>query len=392
MTTLQHDGQRTAEMGAGEVLAAVEGLAPAIAGRAGEVEAAHRVPPDLLQQLVEAGCFRLLLPASHGGIEAELPAAMQVLEVLARADASVAWIVGIGSSGWRDIAGLPRSTFDALWAGGPDTITAGVFNPAGIVREAADGYQVQGRWSFASGCEHAQVMYGNCIHEGAPPPGLRTVAFRPDDVVIEDTWHSLGLRGTGSHHFRVDDLVVPADHTCATLEAEPWSDASLLRIPAPAQFALEIAAVALGIARGALDDVAALAGGKIPLLAHAPLATDPMFHLELATGETALRAARAVLHEQAEAAWATAVEAEPVTDESRALIRAAAAWATEQATAVVDGAHRIAGSAGVFEDGSPLPRRLRDIHTLTQHFLVRPNTMLTAGALLAGQPIDVPIF
>lgn len=392
MTILQHEHVAVGGAGAGEVLTAVEALAPVIAGRAAEVEAMRRVPPDLLQQLIDARCFRILLPASHGGLEAELVDAMRMLEVLARADASVAWIVGIGSSGWRDLGGLPRATFDELWAGGPDTITAGVFNPAGTVREAPGGYHVQGRWSFASGCEHAQVLYGNCIHEGAPPPGLRTVALRPGDVVIEDTWHSLGLRGTGSHHFRVEDLTVPVEHTCATLEAEPWSDAPVLRVPPPAHFALAIAAVALGIAQGALDDVAELASGKVPLLAHAPLATDPMFHLQLADGDTALRAARAVLFDAADAAWATAVEGEPPSDDARAHVRAAAAWATERATAVVDGAHRIAGSAGVFEDASALPRRLRDIHTLTQHFLVRPNTMLSAGALLAGQPIDVPIF
>lgn len=392
MTTVQDERVQAGGTSTGEVLAAVEALAPTIAARAADVEASRRVPPDLLQQLVDAGCFRILLPASHGGIQADIADAMRMLEALARADASVAWVVGIGSSGWRDLSGLPRATFDELWSGGPDTIVAGVFGPAGVVQEDDGGYRVQGRWSFASGCEHAQVLYGNCFHDGAPPPGLRTVTFRPGDVVIEDTWDALGLRGTGSHHFHVDDLVVPAERTCATLASEPWSDAPVLRIPPPAHFALEIASVAIGIARGALDDVTALAGGKVPLLAHAPLANDPTFHLQLATGETAIRAAHAVLFEEAEDIWGSAVDDVPLTDQQRARVRAAAVWATEQATAVVDAAHRVAGSAGVFEGGSPLPRRLRDMHTLTQHFLVRPNTTLTAGALLAGQPIDVPIF
>lgn len=98
-----------------------------------------------------------------------------------------------------------------------------------------------------------------------------------------------------------------------------------------------------------------------------------------------------MLFEQADATWASASTASR-SDEQRGRVRAAAVWATEQATAVVDAAHRVAGSAGVFEAGSSLPRRLRDLHTLTQHFLVRPNTALTAGALLDGQPIDVPIF
>lgn len=386
MTTLQQH-----QLTARDVLASAEGLGPAIAERAAEIEGARRVPPDLLGQLVDAGCFRLLLPASHGGIGADLPSAMRVFEELSRSDASVGWIVGLGASVWRDVIGLPRPTFDALYAGGPDTILAGVFNPSGLLHEDDVGYRVRGRWSFASGCEHADWIYANCIHEGAPPPGLRIAVFDPGDVVIEDTWNALGLRGTGSHHFHVDDVVVPAERTCATLEAEPCLDTPLALVPPPTQFALEMAGVALGIARGALDDVRTLASDKVPLLAHAPLATNPRFHLELATGETVLHAARALLYDLAERTWDDAVRGLPVDDEGRARVRAAGAWATEQAAAVVGGAHRIAGSAGVFE-GTTLPRRLRDIHTITQHFLVRPDTMVTAGALLAGQPIDIPVF
>jgi alkylation response protein AidB-like acyl-CoA dehydrogenase len=101
------------------VLEAVQRLAPAIAPRAAEIEAARRLPPDLLDQLVAAGCFRLLVPRAYGGIEAGVPAAIEVFEALARADASVGWTVMIGAGSWCDLAGLPRATFDGLFAGGP---------------------------------------------------------------------------------------------------------------------------------------------------------------------------------------------------------------------------------------------------------------------------------
>ncbi|MGH9186779.1 MAG: acyl-CoA dehydrogenase family protein [Acidimicrobiales bacterium] len=138
-------------MTAKTVLHAARQLAPSILDRAGEIEAARRVPTDLLEQLRAAGCFRLLRPATHGGLEAALPDAMRGLESLARADASVAWTVMIGAGSWIDLAHLPRETFDALYAGNPDAITAGVFNPTGAITPVDGGYRVTGRWSSPAG-------------------------------------------------------------------------------------------------------------------------------------------------------------------------------------------------------------------------------------------------
>ena len=196
----------------GDVLGAVRQLAPTLADRAPEIEAARRMPADLLDDLIRTGCFRLLRPHSHGGIGADAPGALGVLETLARADASTAWVVMIGSGSWLDLAGLPREGFDAVFAD-PDTITAGAFNPTGSITEADGGYRVSGRWSFASGCEHADWIYGNCIEVGddGREPRLRIAVFAPDQVVIEDTWMVSGLCGTGSHHFHVDDVLVPAE-------------------------------------------------------------------------------------------------------------------------------------------------------------------------------------
>src|SRR5262249_43068057 len=146
---------------ANDVLDAVHDLAPTIADRAPEIEAVRRVPADLLDQLIGAGCFRLLRPRSLNGIGADGPGALEVLEALARADASTGWVVMIGSGSWVDLAGLPRDRVDEVFAD-PDTITAGAFNPSGSITETNGGYRVNGRWSFASGCEHADWIYGNC--------------------------------------------------------------------------------------------------------------------------------------------------------------------------------------------------------------------------------------
>ena len=350
------------------------------------------MPRDLLDDLIAAGCFGVLVPTSHGGTGADIVTAMRLYEDLAAADASVAWIVMIGGASWCDLVTLPRATFDAVFAKGPGTIVAGAFNPAGSITPLDGGYRVEGRWGFASGCEHADWVYGNAV-EGLVDghPMLRAALFTPEEIVIEPTWTATGMCATASHHFRVDDVRVPADRTFVPLEGEPCIDEPIGRVHTPAFVALVVSSVALGIARGALEDVFALAAGKVPLLAASPLATNPLFQREVAVADAELRASRSLLHATAEEMWAAGVDGRPSSLEEIARTRAAAAWATERATHVVDTAHRFAGGTAVYAD-SPLQRRLRDIHTLTQHFIVRPDTLTTAGAVLAGQEPDVPVF
>lgn len=383
--------EESAQFSIAAVADAVRDLAPKIAARAREIEASRRLPLDLLDALKGAGCFRMLLPRTHGGGGVELPAAMRVYEELARADASVGWTVMIGSSAWIDVAGIPRETFDALYADGRDVVFAGAFNPTGTAVRVDGGYQVTGRWAFASGCEHADWLFGNCVEEHDGSHRLRIVVFSPDDVEIEDTWDVSGLCGTGSHHFSARNVVVPEARTTLALDHEPCLDETLLQLPPPALISLEIAAVALGTAQGSLDEVVDLATAKVPLLASAPLAANPLFQHRLATAETALRAARALLYEEASAAWATASAKTPFTLDQRARIRATGAWATSIASSVVDAAYEAGGGSSLYRD-CPLQRRLRDIRALAQHFLVRADTLTTAGAVLAGQEIDLPVF
>ncbi len=389
------------------VLEAVRELAPVIATRAGEIEAARRLPRDLLDDLVAAGCFRMLRPTSHGGSGLDLASGMQVLEELSRADASVGWVVGIGSAGWLDFVDLPRPTFDAIFGDHPDAIVAGAINPTGMAVRVDGGYRVRGRWSFASGCEHSHWLFANCIEQqagdageepsggdrptGDGPPPMRIAVLAPAEVEIEDTWSVSGLCGTGSHHFRVDDVVVPAERTYAVMTAEPSIDEPMARIPLPSPYTLFVSSMVIGIAQGALDDILALAATKVPLFTGSALAANPLFQYQLATADTQLRAARALVYGDAEEAWRRATVGAEFTPELRARIRADGVWATSTAASVVDTAYTAGGGSSLY-DTSPLQRRLRDIHAVTQHFLVKPDSMTTVGAVLAGQDIDVPFL
>jgi indole-3-acetate monooxygenase len=377
---------------AADVFDQVHALAPTITARAPEIEADRRLPNDLVKAATQAGCFRLVRPESHGGIAADWPSAMRVFEELARADASTAWSIAIGSAGWCDLASLPRETFDAIFREKPDAITAGVFSPSGSISATAGGYHVDGRWSFASGCEHADWIYGNCVEsvvDGVPQ--LRGAVFRPNEVVIEDTWSVSGLCGTGSHHFHVEGVKVPAERTYVPLTGEPCVDATILRLPLPSLFATGIAAIATGIARGALDDLGDLATGKVPLLSPGTLAMSPLFQYQLATADADLRGARALLWETAESTWAKAEADTEFALEDIARMRATAAWATARAADAVDTAYLAGGGSSIYTK-NPLQRRWRDVHAVSQHFLVKPETFTNAGAILAGQDAHVMVF
>jgi indole-3-acetate monooxygenase len=373
------------------ILDAVRDLAPAIAVRAGEIEAARRLPPDLVTELTAAGCFGMLRPRSHGGAGVDLATSMRVYEDLSRADASVGWTVAIGAGCWLDVVGLPRSTFDDVFADDPDVKVGGGINPAGVAVPADGGYRVTGRWAFVSGCQHCDWIYGNCIEEGATGnggmPPLRIALFRAGDVEIEDTWSVSGLCGTGSHDVVADDVFVPAERTFELLSAEPCLDDPLVRIPLPSPYALQMASVALGVAQGAVDDILALAADKVPLFAGASLATNPLFQNQLGQADASLRAARSLVYAEAADAWAAALAGEPFTTEHRARIRGSATWACDTAATVVGMAYRAGGGSSLYRS-SPLQRRFRDIHALTQHFLVKLDSLTTVGAVLAGQEVD----
>jgi indole-3-acetate monooxygenase len=368
------------------ILDAVRELAPGIVARRDEIEQGRRLPIDLVDDLREAGCFRTLVPRTHGGAELALPEQMQVLEALSVADGSVGWTTMIGGAAPVLLGHLPPATFDAVYHDGPDVILGGAFNPTGVARPAPGGYRVTGKWGFASGCQHCHWFIAHCIVDDGRVPPLRMMVLPPDEIEIEDTWSVSGLRGTGSHDFVIEDVFVPEERTFSLFE-EPPLPATVLRIPELSLSTLDFAAVALGNARGALDEIMALATGKVPAFSDSALAGNPLFRNQLGEADARLRAARALVFDDGSDAWATAETGGPFTLEQRARIRAAATWATNAAASVVETAYR-AGSGSSLYASSPLQRRLRDANALTQHFALKLDTFTLAGAVLAGQDVD----
>ena len=372
-----------------ELISRAAALAPSLRARAAELDEARQLPADLVGELRSAGFFRMFVPRSHGGHGAGLRTGLAVLETLATADPAVGWTVMIGAETPQLLAFLSRETFDKMYAGGPDLIVAGGFNPQGTATPAKDGYLVDGRWSFASGSTHADWLFGNCVvaseEPPAGPPPLRSALVPASQAqVATGTWNVLGLRGTGSHDVEIRGVHVPADHTFDLFGGVP-------SIPGPgfaaplSHFVLHLGAVAVGIAQGALDLAVALATeGKHRLYAKAGLAESQVFQVGLGRADLTLRAARALLESTADEVW-TVCSADPAgmaTVGPR--VSASLVWITEAALSVVDTCYR-AGGGQAARDASPLQRRFRDMHTFSQHAAAAEGWLGGHGSALLGR-------
>jgi alkylation response protein AidB-like acyl-CoA dehydrogenase len=384
----------TKNVEAAKLLGAARELSPVLSARAADIEAGRRLPADLLAQLKQAGFFRMFAPRSHGGLEVDLSTGLEVLETLARADGSAGWTTMLGSESPHLFSLLSRERFDAIYSGGPDVIVAGAFNAQGQAVVEQGGYRVTGRWGFGTGCQHADWMFGNCVvlKDGKPVPGpvpgmplTRGMFFRASEVRILDTWNVLGLKGTGSHDIAVEGAFCPEANSFDIFMGNSC-------VPGPgfiaplAHFVVHMAAVALGIAQGAVDDTVALASsGKRRLYARTALAESPVFQLKLGRVEMDVRAARALLRESANEFWAACTNDPASVTKLAPRLSSALAWVTETAAGVVGTCYQ-AGGAHSLRDGSSLQRRFRDIHTFRQHAAAAEGWFGQAGAELLGQP------
>ena len=325
-----------------KILSDVRDFAPSLAARAPEIETARRLPPALVKQLEGLGLFRMLVPKSHGGLEIPFPPSIDILAVLAAADGATGWTVMIGCETPQLFSLLSRPSFDRVYEHGPDVVCGGAFAPQGkAVVEAAGGYHVSGRWGFASGCQHASWLFGQClvIENGAPLPGplpgspkLRCMVLPASQWQILDTWHTSGMRGTGSHDIAVEGAHVDEAWTFDLWFGQPSLEGPLFASPV-LQFSMHIGAVALGIAEGAIADLLALAGTrKVRLYAKAELADQPLFQYRLGHAEVDTRAARAFLESCAEDYWAHA-RAGSLDPTFFTRVLSAVAWVVETAPA-----------------------------------------------------------
>lgn len=380
-----------------DIVAAAQALRPQITAARDEIEESRRLPPDLIAAMDRAGLFRIYVPRSLGGPETDPLTAFRAVEQLSIADGSVGWCSFIAGaiclySGWLEPA-VAREIF-----GCPSALRgAGSFRPLGAARPVNGGYLAAGQWDFASGCQHANWLFLNCLVTGEngprqTPDGLplqRMMTIPIESAQIIDHWTVSGLRGTGSHDVAIANLFVPENRTFAL--TDPPIDPAPLCHPRAAMvttFTL-LAANTLGIARGAMDAFIELAGAKATTMNPALLRDRPPAQHTAGRAEAIISGARAYLLTAIGALWQAIQSNQPDLSQEVLQGRLAVTHAVHESARAIDLLYHAAGTNAPRRDNR-LERPFRDIHAAMMHAGGLPANFEQAGRITLGLPPAAP--
>ncbi|CAE6744627.1 acyl-CoA dehydrogenase family protein [Paraburkholderia nemoris] len=354
--------------------------------RRDEFDQLSHVPRDMIAKMKRAGIYRASTPRRFGGDALPPPQFLRMLERIAIADGSTAWVAAFGSANTY-LASLPIETQQHIYAKGPDQVFAGGLYPLQPAAKVPGGFMVSGQWRFASGCKGADwigVGIGgtpaNSGDTGAGKPF--TAVFPAHEVEIVENWNVVGMQGTGSHDLRLRDKFVDEQWTFVR-GGQALIDEPLYRYPAVAYQAQVHAAVNIGLARAALDLLTDMSGSTKTTTGAPRLADRGYYRSGLAKAEANWRSTRAFFYESAESVWQTIVAGDPVTQHQANLMRLSATHAAQVCAEVVMQAYQLAGIAAIYRENR-LQRLVRDSIVVTQHAFLGEGTYDASGALFAG--------
>jgi alkylation response protein AidB-like acyl-CoA dehydrogenase len=378
------------------LIQAARELAPTIEAVRQAIERQRELPPSLVDAMGAAGMFSLWLPVSLGGPELNVVDYVRVIEELSRIDGSVGWCATVASA-YSFFAGCLQSDVAHRIYDGGRTVVAGTVMPSGKAFVTDSGYRVTGHWSYGSGIRHSTWVLGNCVvHDRDGPrhglngaPVIRLALFPTSAVEVIDTWSVSGLRATGSHDYCVADLFVPEDHTIDYSAADAVQTGTLYAVPLISVLAVAIAAVPLGIARSAIDELVALASAKTPYGSLTLLRDKPAVQADVARAEVLLGSARSYLFSMVGELWEDVAGRVAASMQRRAMVRLACTYAAQAASQAVDLMYNAAGGTAIFESGR-LERCFRDVHACTQHIATSTGNYEAGGRVLLGLDPGTP--
>ncbi|WP_053657663.1 acyl-CoA dehydrogenase family protein [Streptomyces sp. MMG1121] len=370
-TTMELPARAEPGLTAASVTDRVRAYVSGLPAHAPEIERQGRIPGDVLDGLKATGLLRAALPLRLGGVEMTVPQITRAVDLLAEGDASVAWCAAVALNAALAVVSLPAQVFTELFPD-PDLITATVLPPTGRAQRRDGGYVLSGRWTHGSGITHAdRVMAGFQTPEGAP----RIAVFDAAHARVLDTWHTTGLRGTGSHDFEVADLFVPERHTFGLVPSGTRHEPLHLRAD---NLALKMAGVPLGIGRSALNAAREILAARRSALPR------PGVPADLAHAESLIGAADAYVYSTLENTWTAQAAGLAPERGTAALARQFAHRACREAVQLL---YDAVGSAAVYTERTPLDRCLRDLITAGRHVASAEKILDGVGDLrLGGDP------
>ncbi len=379
-----------------ELRARAVAMQPALAERVTEADRLRRVPDANIAAMRDAGFFRMLQPARWGGLEVDPQVFYDVQMTVGAACASTAWVLGVlGVHAWQ-LALFPLAAQEEVWGEDPGTLISSSYAPTGKVTREPGGFLLSGRWSFSSGCDHAQWAFlGGLVPPPAGeagPPEMRTFLVPRKDWRIDDNWHVMGLKGTGSKDVVVDGAFIPEHRTHKLIDGfkrrSPGNEvnpAPLFKLPFGQVFVRSVSTTAIGIAQGALDAYRKNTASRIAASDGAKVALDPSAQTVAARAHGVIEDLKTQLHRNFEEMLAQVKAGEDLPLERRLKFRVDSSMAVVRSAEVVDALFTESGGRAVF-DGSLLQRAFLDVHTARAHYANNPEKPArNLGGVLLGQ-------
>ncbi len=361
----------------------------------GQHSDAERYPdPEIIAELGQLGLMRLLVPSELGGGGRHPAEFIEFSRRVAYEHPSTGWVAMTCNEEAEIFAAyLEPDTVTGFYATNPNAVIAGSGVPKGVARPADGGWVVDGRWPFVSGCTAADWWILANIVDGTRPRNLCFVLIPADAALIDDTWHTVGLRGTGSHDVVLNEYFVP-DERASVVENHSLpkpNEHPYYRLPSGLRFPFPKTGVASGIADRAIDEFAALATAKTPLYNRSALANRPDAQAAMARAAALAGAGRAFVAEVLSEIWETASACGDVTPAQHARARLACSWSVQNCIAAVETLVTATGSTANYTS-SPLGGLLNDVRAVAGHFMVGSYQMDTAGQVLLGLDPGDPNF
>jgi len=364
-----------------------------ISDRAQQSDEKRRPDPEVIAALAKADLMKLLVPQEYGGHEVHPADLIEFTAQVAQIHGSTAWVAMTCNEEAELVSAyLPPDTCRQIWRDNPELVIAGSGVPRGRAVQAPGGWRISGRWNFVSGCTAANKWVLNNVVKASSPIELCFAVMDADPQFIEDTWHTVGLRGTGSNDVVLEDFFVD-EAWCGVVpnNSLPLPDLPFYRLPSALRFPFPKTGVASGLARRAITDFKLLAGAKQPLNSKRPLHERPDAAAAIARAEALAGAGQSWVHEQLDSIWEAAKSGEPVDADLHARVRLACSWSVQNSISAIQHLVDAAGSTANFE-ASGLMGLLDDARAVAGHFMVGSYQIDTAGRVLLGLEAGDPAF
>jgi indole-3-acetate monooxygenase len=388
---LDQDGPATAE----DILARAKAAVPVLRARSEEIEKSRRLPADIVELLRSTGVFRMAVAKERGGPELTSAQQTEVIETLAYGDTAAGWCAMIGMDTPLYSAFLSENAVSEMFPH-PDMITAGLIFPSGRAERVPGGYRLTGRWQFGSGITHADwVSAGGFVTSGGEletgpdgQPVWRLMLVRPSEVTVFDTWHTTGLRGSGSLDYEITDVFVPEEHSFSFATALSRTGP----LAAPDAFVRNMPGVPLGLARAALDYVRDHAVNRVNRQTGEPWSDNYRVQITIAEAEMEFVTARHAVYGSLHKQWdllAQGKTLDDLTPDERVSTLLPRVNSFRAARRIVNKLYDLLATTSIYEP-SPMDRWLRDATTMCQHIVAQDQVVQSAGAYLVGGTPQFP--